>query len=59
MKERLTAFNLTLAVDKTRLLEFGRRSSNNTTKGKAGVIKTFDFLGFTMYARKEGTEDIR
>lgn len=52
MKERLAAFNLTLAVDKTRLLEFGRRSSNNTTKGKAGVIKTFDFLGFTMYARK-------
>jgi len=52
LKDRLAAFNLTLAVDKTRLLEFGRRSMHNTAKGKAGVDKTFDFLGFTMYARK-------
>ncbi len=52
LKDRLAAFNLTLAVDKTRLLEFGRRSTNNTAKGKAGIDKTFDFLGFTMYARR-------
>jgi RNA-directed DNA polymerase len=52
LKDRLAAFNLTLAVDKTRLMEFGRRSIHNTAKGKAGVAKTFDFLGFTMYARK-------
>jgi RNA-directed DNA polymerase len=52
LKDRLAAFNLTLAVDKTRLLEFGKRSRNNATKGKADVVKTFDFLGFTMFARK-------
>ena len=52
LKDRLAAFNLTLAVDKTRSLEFGRRSHNNTAKGDAGVEKTFDFLGFTMYARR-------
>jgi RNA-directed DNA polymerase len=52
LKDRLAAFNLTLAVDKTRLLEFGRRSLHNTAKGKACVNKTFDFLGFTMYARR-------
>lgn len=51
MEERFAAFNLTLAVDKTQLIEFSKRSEHNKIKGKCTERKTFDFLGFTFYMR--------
>ena len=53
MEKRFAAFNLTLAVDKTQLIEFSKRSRHNGTKGECIVKKTFDFLGFTHYMRRK------
>ena len=52
MSGRFAAFNLELAGEKTRLIEFGKHSTLNGTKGRTGEQKTFDFLGFTHYMRK-------
>jgi len=51
LKERLMKFNLELAEDKTRIIEFGRYSKINAfSKGKRPA--TFDFLGFTHFVDK-------
>lgn len=51
LKERLAKFNLSIAEDKTRLIEFGKRAyercQRNGTKAS-----TFNFLGFTHYYGK-------
>lgn len=48
---RLNKFGLDLAVDKTKLIEFGRYAEKNARKaGKTPA--TFDFLGFTHYCDK-------
>lgn len=52
MSIRFSEFNLELSREKTRLIEFGKQSAFNGTKGKSGDRKTFDFLGFTHYMRK-------
>ena len=49
LPERLNKFNLELAEDKTRLIEFGRFAKQNSKNGK---VETFDFLGFTHYCSK-------
>lgn len=49
IRERLAQFGLTLAEDKTRILEFGRFAKGNTKKRGEAKPKTFDFLGFTHY----------
>jgi RNA-directed DNA polymerase len=49
IRERFAQFGLTLAGDKTRILEFGRFAKNNTDKRGGGKPQTFDFLGFTHY----------
>ncbi|MGL4369612.1 MAG: reverse transcriptase domain-containing protein, partial [Spirochaetota bacterium] len=55
MELRFAAFNLTLAVDKTKVIEFGRISRRNGTKGiPEDSPKTFEFLGFTHYIRRKG-----
>lgn len=46
LPERLGKFGLSLAPDKTRLIEFGRFAKENSINGK---VETFDFLGFTFY----------
>ena len=51
LKERLKKFNLDLAEDKTRLLEFGRFSKQNA-KAKGNDPATFNFLGFTHFIDK-------
>jgi len=49
LKHRLAKFNLSLAEEKTRIMEFGRFArENHQTRGQ-GKPKTFDFLGFTHY----------
>ena len=46
LPERLKKFNLEVAEEKTRLIEFGRFAKENSRNGK---VETFDFLGFTHY----------
>ena len=56
LKERLAKFNLELAEDKTRLIEFGRFAKQNA-EAKDQRAATFNFLGFTHFidkARKGG-----
>jgi group II intron reverse transcriptase/maturase len=51
-RERVVQFGLTLAEDKTRILEFGRFAKENSNKRGGGKPQTFDFLGFTHYCSK-------
>ena len=48
MEERLAKFSLRISQEKTKVIEFGRRTwkRSNGTKEK---VPTFDFLGFTHY----------
>ena len=48
LKERLAKFNLELAADKTRLIEFGRFAKQNA-EAKDQSAATFNFLGFTHF----------
>ena len=54
LEERFAAFNLKLAVDKTKLIELERWNGGNSgTRGKGnGKDKTLVFLGFTHYMKK-------
>jgi group II intron reverse transcriptase/maturase len=52
LRERLAGFGLTLHDDKTRVLEFGRRSSEERTARGAGRPSTFAFLGFTHHCAR-------
>ena len=45
LPERMGKFGLELAMDKTKLLSFGRFAKENSKDGKTD---TFDFLGFTF-----------
>jgi group II intron reverse transcriptase/maturase len=47
--ERFAKFGLEVAVDKTKILEFGRFAKENREKRGLGKPETFDFLGFTFY----------
>lgn len=49
IRERFARFGLTLAEDKTRILEFGRFAAENTSKRGERKPHTFNFLGFTHY----------
>jgi group II intron reverse transcriptase/maturase len=55
LKERLEKYGLSLAEEKTRVIEFGRFAQDNINQKKARGAKgrskpeTFDFLGFTFY----------
>ena len=46
---RMAKFDLALAPDKTRILEFGRFADENRKKRGDGKPETFSFLGFTFY----------
>src|SRR4029453_763435 len=47
MRERMSAFGLTLHPEKTRLIEFGRHAAKNRASRGLGKPETFNFLGFT------------
>jgi group II intron reverse transcriptase/maturase len=47
LQERLGRFGLTLNVEKTRLIEFGRYAAPNRKRRGQSKPETFDFLGFT------------
>lgn len=52
LQERLEKFNLEIAVDKTKIIPFGRFAGENSRKNGVGKPQTFDFLGFTHYCSK-------
>jgi RNA-directed DNA polymerase len=47
LRDRLAKFNLELAPNKTRLIEFGRFAARDRARRGLGKPETFDFLGFT------------
>lgn len=52
LKERLAKFNLEVAEEKTKILEFGRHAEEEIKRRGGGKPGTFDFLGFTHYCGK-------
>lgn len=54
LEERLAKYGLSLAEEKTKILEFGRFAAENRKKSGEGKPETFDFLGFTFYCGKDG-----
>ncbi|MBV8398160.1 MAG: group II intron reverse transcriptase/maturase [Acetobacteraceae bacterium] len=48
MRERLEKFALSLNLEKTRLIEFGRYAAANRQRCGLGKPQTFTFLGFTF-----------
>ena len=52
LKHRMEHFGLSLAEEKSRLIEFGRFAEANRKKRGEGKPETFDFLGFTHYCSK-------
>ncbi|WP_371371929.1 group II intron reverse transcriptase/maturase [Sporomusa aerivorans] len=52
MIERLRKFNLEIAQDKTKIIEFGRFAEERRIKRNGRKPETFDFLGFTHYCGK-------
>ncbi|UZW15164.1 reverse transcriptase domain-containing protein [Clostridium pasteurianum] len=55
--ERFEKFGLELALEKTKILEFGRFSRRNRANRGLGKPKTFDFLGFTFYCSENGKKE--
>lgn len=51
--ERFKRFGLELALEKTKIFEFGRFASENRAKRGEKKPETFDFLGFTFYCSKD------
>jgi hypothetical protein len=54
--ERFNKFGLELAMEKTKILEFGRFAKVNRAMRGLGKPETFDFLGFTFYCSEDGTK---
>ena len=50
--KRLEKFGLEVAVEKTRIIAFGRNATDERGKNGLGKPETFDFLGFTHYCGK-------
>jgi len=52
IKERLSKFDLEVANEKTRIIEFGRYAEQNSKNRGQRKPDTFDFLGLTHYCSK-------
>lgn len=59
LRERFREFNLELSEEKTRIIEFGKRTRKNGSIGAQSESRTFNFLGFTHYMRKIGKRGYR
>ena len=55
LRDRLAKFNLELAAEKTRLIEFGRFAARDRKRRGLGKPETFRFLGFTHICGKTRT----
>ena len=54
LEKRFEKFGLSLAEEKTKILEFGRFAAENRKKRGERKPETFDFLGFTFYCGMDG-----
>lgn len=54
--ERFKKFGLELALEKTKILEFGRFAKENRDRRGLGKPETFDFLGFTFYCSENSNK---
>jgi group II intron reverse transcriptase/maturase len=54
LQERFEKYGLELAMEKTKILEFGRFARQNREGRGDGKPDTFDFLGFTFYCGMDG-----
>lgn len=54
LQERFEKYGLELAMDKTKILEFGRFARQNRERRGEKKPETFDFLGFTFYCGLDG-----
>jgi group II intron reverse transcriptase/maturase len=52
LPKRLGRYSLELAMDKTKLIRFGRFAARDHQRVGEGAPSTFDFLGFTHYCGK-------
>lgn len=57
--KRLAKFDLEIAEEKTKILEFGRFAEENRKRKGQGKPKTFDFLGFTHYCSRSSKGKFR
>jgi predicted metal-dependent hydrolase len=57
--KRLAKFDLQIAEEKMKILEFGRFAEENRKRRGQGKPKTFDFLGFTHYCSKSSKGKFR
>lgn len=57
LQKRFKKFELELAMDKTKILEFGRFAKKNRKARGEGKPETFDFLGFTFYCGMNGKKE--
>lgn len=57
--ERMAKFNLELAAEKTKIIEFGRFAILNREERGLGKPETFDFLGFTHYCSESKSGKFR
>lgn len=55
--ERFRKFGLELALEKTKILEFGLFAKENRNKRGLGKPETFDFLGFTFYCSENSNKE--
>ena len=53
LPERFAKFGLALAMEKTKILEFGRFAERNCRARGEGKPETFNFLGFTFYCSED------
>ena len=49
LRQRFAKYGLSLAEEKTKILEFGRYAARKRAERGLGKPETFDFLGFTFY----------
>lgn len=52
LKERLAKFELEIAENKSKIIEFGRYAAGSRKTKGLGKPETFDFLGFTHYCSR-------
>ena len=57
LQKRFKKFELELAMEKTKILEFGRFARENRKARGEGKPETFDFLGFTFYCGTDGKKE--
>jgi len=57
LQERFNKYGLELAMEKTKILEFGRFADKNRKRRGEGKPETFDFLGFTFYCGMNGKKE--